>query len=165
MSNAITITTDLQFKRVSKSGKITVRGALGALMSGTKGETATISRVMVQKLVANNTFGPVMAELVRVFPPSGLLKFGAFKVGETFAFLEGKTLLAVDGNWDAQLSGAYCRAVVARCDAMEAASKAVKGERALAAEFADEVVRHLEAKAIEKLEAMLAATQLPEIVG
>ncbi len=163
MSNAITITTDLQFKRVSKAGKITARGALGTLMSGNKAEVNTLGRIAAAALIKNNTFSPIMAEVSRVFPPSSLMKFGAFKVGETFAFLEGKTIMALDGNWDAQLSGAYCRAILARCAALEAQDKTVKGEKALASEFAEEVVRHLEAKAIAKLEAMLAP--LPEIVG
>jgi len=158
MSNAITITADLRFQRVSKAGKLAVRGALGTLMSGNREEVNTLGRIAAAALIKNNTFAPVMAEVSRVFPPSGLIKFGAFKLCETFAFLDGKTLMVVDGNWDAMLSGAYCRAILARCAALEAQDKTVKGEKGLASEFALEVVRHLEAKTIEKLEAMMAAT-------
>lgn len=158
MSNAIAIASDLQFKRVSKSGKVTVRNALGALMSGNKSETGAMSRIVAQHLIKNNTFGPVMDEISRVFPASCLLKFGAFKVADTFAFIDGKTIMAIDGNWDAMIAGAYCRAVVARCDALEANDKTVKGEKSLAAEFAEELVRHLDEKALAKLAAMTAAT-------
>lgn len=160
MSNAIAInvSTEIQFRRESKSGKVTTRGALGALMSGNKSELSTLSRVACKALIANNTFAPVMDEISRVFPASCLLKFGAFKIAETFAFIDGKTIMAIDGNWDAMTSGAYCRAVVARCSALEAQDKTVKGEKSLAWEFAEEVVRHLDEKALAKLAAMTAAT-------
>lgn len=155
MSNQIAIANDLQFRRVAKSGKVTTRGTLGVMMSGNRSEQQTLGRLGAKALIANNSFAPVMFEVSRVFPASSLLKFGIFKVGDAFAMYDpaSKTITPLEGTWNAATSDAYCKCVLARVAALEASGKPTKGEKALAAEFADELVRHVKAKAEAKAKA------------
>lgn len=148
MTNEIAIVADQPFRRVAKSGKVTVRGTLGVLMSGNRAEMGTLSRIAAKNLIANNTFGPVMDEISRVFPASALLKHGVFKVGDTFATYEAatKTITHIGAPWNAASAETYCTAVLAKCAALEAADKAVKGEKLLAELFAEELVAHVKAK-------------------
>lgn len=147
MPNEITIAADTPFRRVAKSGKVTVRGSLGAVMSGNTSERATLSRVIAQKLIAGNTYDPVMFEIKRVFGPSTLTKFGVGKVADDFFMIaEDKTISYIGDTWNRDTALQYCRMVQAKVAAGEAKDKFVKGEKSLAAEFADDMVRHIEAK-------------------
>jgi hypothetical protein len=150
--NEITVSTGLSFNRVAKSGKVTTRGTLGVLMSGNRSESSALSRIAAKALIANNTFAPVMAEICRVFPASALTKFGVFKVGDAFAMYDPatKTITPLEGGWNTASADAYCKCVIARCEALEAAGKEVKGEKVLAALFAEELVRHVKDKAEAK---------------
>lgn len=162
MSNEITITNDLTFNRVAKSGKVTTRGTLGVLMSGNRSESSALSRIAAKALIANNTFGPVMVEVSRVFPASTLLKCGIFELGGTkgdYATYDSKTkvITVLDGKWNAAAAHEYCKAVLVRCEALENAGKELKGEKSLAHEFAEEVVRHIKSKEAAKAAELAAA--------
>ena len=152
--NELTITTDLKFNRVAKSGKVTTRGALGVMLSGNRSESVKLGGIVAQKLIDNNTFAPIMAEVLRVFAPSTLQKFGVFKVGEHFCTFDAttKTYNPIETTWGAAASKTYCECVVARCNALIASGKEVKGEKAIVLDLCQRVVAQVKAKELAKVE-------------
>ena len=160
MSNEITLNSATTFTRVSKSGKVTQRTALGVMTSGNRAESMALGRIAARALIEANTFAPVMREMVRVFAPSTLKKFGISAIGDGFAHYDcaTKTITAIDGRWGAAASELYCRAILARCEALETEGKEIKGEKAAYWEIADMMVTHCD----DKAEAKRAVTKLAE---
>lgn len=156
MSNEIatvSVSTALSFQRRSKTGKVTIRGALGAVMSGNSIERGTLAVEIASALIESNTFAPVMDELVRVFPPSTLTKHGVIKVADMFALYDAKTktITPIDGKWGMAVADMYCAAIVDKCDALENDGKAIKGEKDIALSIANLLACHVEEKRLAKL--------------
>ena len=166
----INIGTDFSVQRVSKAGKITERGVIGVLTSGTKDERGSLTATDLAGLIRNNTFGPVVRELVRVFPASSL-KAAKAKKGEAAPKMKAGDVFEVNGTAfiatsetafaifnptavDAASVDALCRAIIAKC-----AGKELKGEKATYLQVARAVVDHLERKAAEKAAAQAAMAE------
>lgn len=148
--NAIAIPATLSVQRVTKTGKVQNRTILGVLTSGNRMERDMVGDALINRLIDNRTYGPVMAELVRVFPPSALkTKGGAMVVvnGELW-LINGDTMARFNpAAADAASVGAYAKAIVAKCEGKE-----VKGEKATFLQAARRIV----ANQAER-DAMLAA--------
>lgn len=156
MSNEIatvSVSTVSTFTRESKSGKVTTRGALGAVMSGNTAERSKLANEIACALIASNTFAPVMLELSRVFAPSTLTKHGVSKGFGSFAFFDvkTKTITPIDGKWGMSVADMYCAAIIAKCDALESDGKEIKGEKRTALEIARILCDHVQAKRLAKL--------------
>jgi hypothetical protein len=150
----LTVTNDLHFRRVAKSGKVTTRSALGVITSGNRAEGVQLGDAIVRKLITNNTYAPIMVEMVRVFAPSVLIKHGVFKLGEDYAICDSatKTISYIDGNWTAATAAAYCQAVQAYEQTREAAGKSLTGEKQAYATWAGDLVSHVASKERAKIE-------------
>lgn len=163
MSNEITLASELTFNRESKSGKVVTRGALGAIMSGNSSERAALSRAAAGKLIENNTFGPVMAEVSRVYPLSSVKRKakdtgdGIYEVNGTMQVWQGATCTPFVGKWDSVTTQVYAQAIVDKVESLIEAGKEVKGEKALAYEFALGIVHHIAVKAQAKAAALATA--------
>lgn len=159
--NELTIQNDLQFRRVSKAGKVTTRGALGVMLSGNRAESASLGMTVAEKLIANNTFAPIMAEVARVFAPKELKNFGVFEIGSAkghYAMYDAatKTITPLDEGWNVGAVKAYAQCVVKRCAAIEAAGKEVKGEKAHLLALCEAIIKRIEAKEQAKIESQAA---------
>lgn len=156
MTTEITVADSFTVRRVSKAGKVATRGIVGVLTSGNKDERAALTNAVVAKLIANNTFAPVMAEMVRVFPLSALAKVKGspmFKAGDRYLMETAPgTFQDVGATFDAATTAALCRAVAKLAD-----DKELKGEKLLFATYAADVLAALDAKAMAKAEAEAAA--------
>ena len=132
---------DHQFavSRVTKSGKTQSRSLLGVITSGNKEERTHVFAIAYPRLIANNTFGPIMRELVRVFPPSGLKSKdtnGLVVINGELYVAEGRTFAPFNASAvDLASVAAYARAVVAKHGGKE-----LKGEKALYIQAARAVV-------------------------
>ena len=168
MNELTTIDTAFNVQRVTKAGKVQQRGALGVLTSGNRDEKAALSVNVMNRLISNNTYGPVMAEVLRVFPVN-TLKAAKPKKGETVKSKAGD-VVEINGmlyvytgerqrpfvefntaDTSAATTEALCRAVVAKMEGKEA-----KGEKAVYLQAARAVLSHMAAKR-EAKEAALAA--------
>lgn len=67
MSNIVTIDSSFAVTRVLRSGKVQTRGALGIMTSGNRAETGAMGLAITKRLIENNTFTPVVREMVRAF--------------------------------------------------------------------------------------------------
>lgn len=166
MNELTTIDTAFNVQRVTKAGKVQHRGALGVLTSGTRDEKAALSVSVLNRLISNNTYGPVMAEVLRVFPVN-TLKAAKPKKGETvkskagdvveingmlYVYTDERTFVELKtADTSAATTEALCRAVVAKMEGKEA-----KGEKAVYLQAARAVLAHMAAKR-EAKEAALAA--------
>jgi len=56
-------------QRISKTGKVTYRTALGILTSGNASERTKLSTSVMETLWVNSTYKPIVAEVERVFAP------------------------------------------------------------------------------------------------
>ena len=168
MNELTTIDATFNVQRVTKAGKVQQRGALGVLTSGNRDEKAALSVNVMNRLISNNTYGPVMAEVLRVFPVN-TLKAAKPKKGETAKSKAGD-VVEINGmlyvytgerqrpfvefntaDTSAATTEALCRAVVAKMEGREA-----KGEKAVYLQAARAVLSHMAAKR-EAKEAALAA--------
>lgn len=158
MSNEITINNGFTVARVTKSGKTQRRGVLGTITSGNKAEREALFLAAVPAMLAGNTYGPIMQELVRVFP-AGTLKAkdateGLAVVGGELWLVNGDTMHRFNpAAADMCSVVAYAKAVVAKHGSKEA-----KGEKALYLQVARAVVQRGEEKAAAKAAAELAAS-------
>ena len=170
---SINIDTDFSVQRVSKAGKVTERGVIGVLTGGTKDERGALAEFVMAGVIrnsSNNTFGPIVRELVRVFPASSL-KAPKAKKGEATPKMKAGDVFEVNGTAfiatsesefsifnpaavDAASVEALCRAIAAKC-----AGKEMKGEKAIYLQAARAVIYHLECKAAEKAAAQAAKAE------
>lgn len=67
MSNITTFESTFAVQRVLKSGNVQTRGALGVATSGNRAERDALALEATKRLIANNTFAPVVREMVRAF--------------------------------------------------------------------------------------------------
>jgi hypothetical protein len=161
MSNEIAITNDFSVTRTAKSGRVTVRSALGTITSGNAAERAQLGGLLASKLIESANFPPIMREMARVFPPSSLKAHGVFKVLDTYGVIVGTTIYTIDGTWPMATTKAYCAAVAAAAEAAEVKGKPFKGEKAVYADWAWAVMTRIEFKEAEKAAAEALATEAP----
>lgn len=166
MANEVTtVDMGVTFRRTSKTGKVTVRGALGVIMSGNASERASEALMITESLLKGNTFTPIMFEVVRVFAPKTLAKHGVYEVGDSFAIYVDKTITPITGQWNMTTSRLYADAVLARCEALEESGKEIKGEKATVRDMCQLVVDYCEEKAQAKLAAMVAADAAAKVTA
>lgn len=171
MSNIVTIDSAFTVRRILKSGKVQTRGALGVITSGNRAENEGMAIEVVNRLVANNTFAPVVRELVRAFnltaakpavwrgkkgevaPVGAVVRvpgMGYMKVeeGGTLSQVAGMGQIDVSKGCTKAQAQAIAETVIERCE-----GKAIKGERA----FYLQAARLIVAKCNEQHDAADAA--------
>jgi len=150
MSNALTTVSssvELSFPRTSKAGKITTRGLLGLMTSGNKAERASAADALVHHQWATGQFKPILSEVVRVFG------------GKSF------TAVADALQMDMQKPNKECMVALLRGLAKGTAGQALKGEKALYASYAtDIVIKHDAGVAAKLAEVAQAALPAPALV-
>ena len=161
MSNSlVTLDSSFTVQRVSKTGKVTARGVIGVLTSGNAAERSSLTLTATAGLIRNNTFGPLVKELTRVFPASSL-KSPKAKKGEEVKMqagdmyeANGLLFIATDerssNRFDPSAADAASVGALCRAKDRKFSGKQVKGEKATYLQVARAIVAHLEEKEAAK---------------